>query len=447
VFALPAPPFERGYIALIVIVVLLVLALLIAALVWLVRRMQKQKRAAAALAANAEPRYWSADDEANELHAVGKQHQVEGKLLVSTLEAEQRSLYEVLRDDSVPLFGVARGTRCAVNEELQDKMVLVNHSNQRVNYTITVPTSGDECGYDLTAKPGVGTLAAGERRDVTLLFTLNFTTKVYRWVKVEFEGAEGAIYIALNVEGAVSTRIDPMELELYGKPIGEGAFGVVYRGKYRGTLVAAKVPRKQGEMKDSQLRSFQDEIALFEKLRSPYIVNFIGASHVPGRLCICTELLERGTVFELIHKAKVSGGAQGQDADRRRQRARLPAQERRALPRPQARQPARRVGVAHRRRQLPPVRLWHGDVGRRPDPADQAHRLGRHAGLHGARADGEPAVQLQGRRLLARHALVGDLCRDGAVLVPQARVGSAAPRARRHAPGAARRLARRECAR
>jgi serine/threonine protein kinase len=306
VFALPAPPFERGYIALIVIVVLLVLALLIAALVWLVRRMQKQKRAAAALAANAEPRYWSADDEANELHAVGKQHQVEGKLLVSTLEAEQRSLYEALRDDSVPLFGVARGTRCAVNEELQDKMVLVNHSNQRVNYTITVPTSGDECGYDLTAKPGVGTLAAGERRDVTLLFTLNFTTKVYRWVKVEFEGTEGAIYIALNVEGAVSTRIDPMELELYGKPIGEGAFGVVYRGKYRGTPVAAKVPRKQGEMKDSQLRSFQDEIALFEKLRSPYIVNFIGASHVPGRLCICTELLERGTVFELIHKAKVS---------------------------------------------------------------------------------------------------------------------------------------------
>jgi ABC-type branched-subunit amino acid transport system substrate-binding protein len=306
VFALPEPPFESGYIALIVIVILLVLALLIGALVWFVRRLQKQKRAAAALAANAEPLFWSADEEAEELGAVEKSYDLDNKLLVTTIGAEERSLYEVQRDASVPLFGVARGTRCAVNETLDDKMVLVNHSNQRVNYTITVPTSGDEYAFELNAKPGVGTLAPNEKREVVLRFKLLFTTKVQRWVKVAFEGADGAVYVALRVEGAVSTRIDPMELELYGKPIGEGAFGVVYRGKYRGTLVAAKVPRKQGEMKDSQLRSFQDEIALFEKLRSPYIVNFIGASHVPGRLCICTELLERGTVFELIHKAKVS---------------------------------------------------------------------------------------------------------------------------------------------
>ena len=41
-------------------------------------------------------------------------------------------------------------------------------------------------------------------------------------------------------------------------------------------------------------------------MQSSYIVNFVGASHVTGKLCICTELLERGTVFDLIHKAKVS---------------------------------------------------------------------------------------------------------------------------------------------
>jgi hypothetical protein len=306
VFALPEPPFESGYIALIVIVILLVLALLIGALVWFVRRLQKQKRAAAALAANAEPLFWSADEEAEELHASSKQYDTREQAARVDDRAPSSARSTRCSATSVPLFGVARGTRCAVNETLDDKMVLVNHSNQRVNYTITVPTSGDEYAFELNAKPGVGTLAPNEKREVVLRFKLLFTTKVQRWVKVAFEGAEGAVYVALRVEGAVSTRIDPMELELYGKPIGEGAFGVVYRGKYRGTLVAAKVPRKQGEMKDSQLRSFQDEIALFEKLRSPYIVNFIGASHVPGRLCICTELLERGTVFELIHKAKVS---------------------------------------------------------------------------------------------------------------------------------------------
>lgn len=72
---------------------------------------------------------------------------------------------------------------------------------------------------------------------------------------------------------------------------------------------------------------------LFEKLRNPYIVNFVGASfvkvinhqyrfsrnvffgivlnknrnkNVKDKMCICTELLERGTVFDLIHRAKVS---------------------------------------------------------------------------------------------------------------------------------------------
>jgi ABC-type branched-subunit amino acid transport system substrate-binding protein len=304
-FELPVPPIEGGYIALIVIVIVLLLALFIGALVVLIRRVQKKKRAAAALAANAEPLFWTAAEEEEDVRAIERNHDMD-KLLVTTMSADQRALYEVRRDETLPLFGVARGTRCAVNEALDDKFVLVNNSNQRVNYAVTVPTSGEEFAFELTAKPGVGVLEPNEKREVVLRFKLLFTTKVQRWVKVSFEGAEGATYVALRVEGAVSTRIDPMELELYGKPIGEGAFGVVYRGKYRGTLVAAKVPRKQGEMKDSQLRSFQDEIALFEKLRSPYIVNFIGASHVPGRLCICTELLERGTVFELIHKAKVS---------------------------------------------------------------------------------------------------------------------------------------------
>lgn len=77
-------------------------------------------------------------------------------------------------------------------------------------------------------------------------------------------------------------------------------------------------------MDEVRTRAFIDEIRMFEKLRNPYIVNFIGkyastaliflffkqlvsigASMVPGKLAICTELLQRGTVWELIRKAKV----------------------------------------------------------------------------------------------------------------------------------------------
>ena len=204
------------------------------------------------------------------------------------------------------LFGVARGMRCPIDETMHDYLILINNGGQAVNYTITVPSAGDEQAFVLTAKPGVGTLKAHETREINLEFVLKFTTKTARWIMVQFEGVDGAYYFPLRIEGEVSTHLDPMELELYGKPLGEGAFGVVYRGRYRGTQVAAKVPRKQGELSASHLQSFRDEIALFEKLRNPFVVNFVGASHVPGKLCICTELLERGTVFDLIHKAKVS---------------------------------------------------------------------------------------------------------------------------------------------
>jgi serine/threonine protein kinase len=308
-FELPPPPFNPGYIAL--IVVCLAVALLAAALVaaYFLRKAAKARKLAAQDALNAEPLYWTSAEEIEEIAPLETKFDMDAKQVVATTSAEERAQYEVVRDSAVPLFGVARGTRCNVNEELLDTITLINHTNKPVDYAITVPTSGEEYAFDLVAKPGVGTLKPKETRQINLTFKLLFTTKVNRWVKVVFAPAEGktdGTYVAVRLEGVVSARIDPMELELYGKPIGEGAFGIVYRGKYRGTLVAAKVPRKQGEMREAQLKSFKDEIALFEKLRSPYIVNFIGASHVPGRLCICTELLERGTVFELIHKAKVS---------------------------------------------------------------------------------------------------------------------------------------------
>jgi serine/threonine protein kinase/ABC-type branched-subunit amino acid transport system substrate-binding protein len=317
VFALPPPPFNPGYIAL--IVVCLAVALLAAALVaaYFLRKAAKARKLKALEAQNAEPLFWTSAEEIEEIAPFEAQYDMDAKQVVATSSAEERTQYEVVRDSAVPLFGVARGTRCPVNEELLDVITLINHSAKPVRYTITVPTSGEEYAFELTAKPGVGTLKPKETRQINLAFKLLFTTKVNRWVKVVFEppqstasaregSAPKGTYVAVRLEGVVSARIDPMELELYGKPIGEGAFGIVYRGKYRGTLVAAKVPRKQGEMREEQLKAFKEEIALFEKLRSNYIVNFIGASHVPGRLCICTELLERGTVFELIHKAKVS---------------------------------------------------------------------------------------------------------------------------------------------
>jgi hypothetical protein len=38
------------------------------------------------------------------------------------------------------------------------------------------------------------------------------------------------------------------------------------------------------------------------KLRSPFIVGFIGASYVPGKLCVLTEFMEKGSVARIFTK-------------------------------------------------------------------------------------------------------------------------------------------------
>jgi len=67
-----------------------------------------------------------------------------------------------------------------------------------------------------------------------------------------------------------------------------------------------RVIRKQTELTSAQMSAFDKEVSLYEKLRSPYVVNFIGASHEKGKLCLCMEWLDRGTVEDLVVQGKVS---------------------------------------------------------------------------------------------------------------------------------------------
>eukprot|EP00026_Physarum_polycephalum_P015540 Phypoly_transcript_16249.p1 GENE.Phypoly_transcript_16249~~Phypoly_transcript_16249.p1 ORF type:complete len:166 (-),score=21.71 Phypoly_transcript_16249:213-710(-) len=91
-----------------------------------------------------------------------------------------------------------------------------------------------------------------------------------------------------------------------GKPIGKGAFGTVYKGLYRGAAVAIKVLRRQNDLRQDQLDEFLKEIELMTKLRSPMIVNLLGASYVPGKMCVVTEFMDKGSVSRVLKSGPIS---------------------------------------------------------------------------------------------------------------------------------------------
>jgi serine/threonine protein kinase len=100
--------------------------------------------------------------------------------------------------------------------------------------------------------------------------------------------------------------LNAAELE-FGSQLGSGGFGAVYRGKYKGTEVAIKkLHLDNGQVSQVQIDEFKKEVANLMDLRHPRLISFIGAAHVPPSLCIVTEFMNNGSLYELLHQRKVA---------------------------------------------------------------------------------------------------------------------------------------------
>uniref|UniRef100_A0A6B2L2P1 non-specific serine/threonine protein kinase n=1 Tax=Arcella intermedia TaxID=1963864 RepID=A0A6B2L2P1_9EUKA len=80
--------------------------------------------------------------------------------------------------------------------------------------------------------------------------------------------------------------------------LGKGCFGVVYKGKCRGKIVAIKKLHQQDV---SDLDEFKKEVQILTHLRHPNVVLFMGACTEAGKLAIVTEFLPMGDVHHVIH--------------------------------------------------------------------------------------------------------------------------------------------------
>jgi len=209
-----------------------------------------------------------------------------------------------------------------VMEDQTESVMFSNTSSKPLQFRISHPV--DENVYECYAEPGMGTLLSGYGVCVVFHFKLKYTTRVTTKFQVEVwnnnsgstiagfcgfsepdKPADCIAFIGTELEGAMSERLDPNEIVLNSEPLGVGAFGVVYPGQYRQSLVAVKVMSRQQDLLEQIISDFEKEIELYKKLRNPLLVEFVGASLVPGKLCMVTELIKHGSLEQLVNEAEI----------------------------------------------------------------------------------------------------------------------------------------------
>lgn len=91
----------------------------------------------------------------------------------------------------------------------------------------------------------------------------------------------------------------------FGRKIGVGSFGEVYKAKWQGAEVAVKKFFRQ-QASDQLLLELRKESVIMSRLRHPNILLFIGACVIPPKLCIVTEYMPGGNVAKLLHNRSIA---------------------------------------------------------------------------------------------------------------------------------------------
>ena len=90
----------------------------------------------------------------------------------------------------------------------------------------------------------------------------------------------------------------------FEKEIAQGAFGQIFRGKWRETTVAIKLLKKK-LMKEETIKDFLNECYAMESLRHPNIVMFLGACTKFPNLAIILEFCPNKSLWTLLQNKNI----------------------------------------------------------------------------------------------------------------------------------------------
>ncbi|KAH0698042.1 hypothetical protein KY290_015856 [Solanum tuberosum] len=109
-------------------------------------------------------------------------------------------------------------------------------------------------------------------------------------------------YVKIPTDGTDDWEIDLRLLKLENR-VASGSSGDLYKGTYCCQEVAIKVLKPE-QLNMDILKEFSQEVFIMRKIRHKNVVQFIGACRQPPNLCIVTEFMSRGSIYNFLHKQK-----------------------------------------------------------------------------------------------------------------------------------------------
>ncbi|KAL7155562.1 hypothetical protein ABFS83_03G083400 [Erythranthe nasuta] len=109
-------------------------------------------------------------------------------------------------------------------------------------------------------------------------------------------------HVEIPYDGSDVWEIDASLLTFEYK-IASGSNGDLYKGLFRSQDVAVKVFKTEGLNGEMQ-QEFTQEVYILRKVRHKNVIQFIGACTRPPLLCIVTEFMSGGSVYDFLHKKK-----------------------------------------------------------------------------------------------------------------------------------------------
>ncbi|ELP92028.1 protein serine/threonine kinase, putative [Entamoeba invadens IP1] len=201
--------------------------------------------------------------------------------------------FDLEDDGPIPVDAESRDLICIGNTSKHNMKVQFSVLDGCDYYEIrTVPSlislkKGEACEFEIFIKP----LCSCEFEEYIMVIGLDIKTGVQYNEKIRIEK---------KTEN--STKLNYREIEEH-KKIGEGSFGVVFKGVFRGKTVAIKKMKISNTTKQ-QIDEFEKEVSMLDKFRNDYIIHFYGACFIPSHIEMVTEFAQYGSLADMVLEGK-----------------------------------------------------------------------------------------------------------------------------------------------